>query len=223
MKNKLAWLEVALVVAPFVAIALLWSQIPPRLPMHWNIQGEVDRWSSNRLEIFILPLVGLGVVALLHLLPKLDPRLRKTLQKNDRMNPALQIFCVAFVALFDAIFVDQLTTAFGYRIANGRMMTACLLIFFAVLGNYLGTMRPNYFVGLRTPWTLESSETWRATHRLGGKLMFFGSIALLLLSFFLSQSVVVFLLVTFTLLFCVWMFLYSWYHFRTHASSRERV
>jgi len=61
------------------------------------------------------------------------------------MNSALQVLCVAFVALFDAIFVDQLTTAFGYSIADGRVMTACLLVFFAILGNYLGTMRPNYF------------------------------------------------------------------------------
>jgi len=66
MKNKLSWLEAALVLAPFVAIAVLWNQIPTRVPMHWNIHGEVDRWSSTRAEVLILPLIGLGMVALLH-------------------------------------------------------------------------------------------------------------------------------------------------------------
>jgi uncharacterized membrane protein len=223
MKNKLNWLEAALVLAPFVAIAILWNQIPARIPMHWNIHNEVDSWSSSRAGIFSLPLIGLGVIALFHLLPRLDPRLRKTLQKNDRMNSALPVLCVAFVALFDVIFVDQLTTAFGYRIANGRVMTACLLVFLAILGNYLGTMRPNYFVGLRTPWTLESAATWRATHRLGGHFLFFGALFLLVLNFFLNQAIVVFLLVSFLVLFCIWTLVYSWHHFRTHGAMRETV
>ena len=191
--------------------------------MHWNVQGAVDSWSSNRAEIFILPLISLGIVALFHVLPRLDPRLRKTLQKRDRMNSALQIACVAFVALFDMILADQLTTEFGHPIVNGQIMTACLLIVFAIIGNYLGTMRPNYFVGLRTPWTLESEATWRATHRLGGRLMFFGALLLVMLDFFLSQSTLVFLLITFVLLFCIWTFVYSWRHFRTHDAMRETL
>jgi immunity protein, SdpI family len=122
------------------------------------------------------------------------------------MSSALQIACVAFVALFDAIFADQLTTAFGHPIANGQIITACLLIVFVIIGNYLGTMRPNYLVGLRTPWTLESEATWRATRRLGGGLMFFGALLLVVLDFFPSQSTLVFLLVTFVLVFCIWTF-----------------
>jgi uncharacterized membrane protein len=91
------------------------------------------------------------------------------------------------------------------------------------LGNYLPNLRPNYFVGIRTPWTLEDAETWRATHRLGGKLMFFGSLLLLISEFFVSAGIFTFLFVSFILLLVLWSFLYSWHHFRTHGATHEML
>jgi uncharacterized membrane protein len=81
-------------------------------------------------------------------------------------------------------------------------------------------VRPNYFVGIRTPWTLENPETWRATHRLGGRLMFFGAILLLLAQFFLSEGLFAWLLVTSILSLAIWGFVYSWHHSRTHVATR---
>lgn len=116
----------------------------------------------------------------------------------------------------------QLIVAFGYKIAATRVIVWCILLLLAILGNYLPNLRPNYFVGLRTPWTLESPQTWRVTHRLGGKVMFFGSLLLLVLEFFLSEGVFAFLLASFILLLVLGAFVYSWYYFRTHA-TRETV
>lgn len=219
MKNKITWLEVVLVVLPFVALAALWHRLPMRLPMHWNLQGEVDRWSSNRLEIFILPLISLGLILFIHILPRLDPKLRMTFQKNDRMQSALQMICIGLVILFNVCLAVQLTTALGFQIASGQIIRVGLLISLAVMGNYMGNLRPNYFIGIRTPWTLENPQTWRATHRLGGRLMFFGSLGLLVLGFFVRESVAVILLVTFALLLCLWAFLYSWHHFRSQVET----
>lgn len=220
MKNKLGLLEVALIIAPFLAIALLWKQIPQRLPMHWNLRGEIDGWSASRAEILIMPLISLGVIALMRTLSWLDPKLLKTIQPGDRMHAILQILRVAIAGLFLAIFTVQLATALGYGI-GGQAMMAILLLFFAIMGNYLGNLRPNYFVGIRTPWTLESATTWRATHRLGGRLVFFGSLALLILQFFLRPQTFGVLFVGFALLFVLWAFIYSWYHFRTHGAPPE--
>jgi uncharacterized membrane protein len=191
------------------------------LPHALEPRGEVDRWSSNRIEILIVPLISIGIVALLHLLPRLDPKLPAMLQQSDRMYAALRIIRVTLAAFFDAIFLAQLAAAFGYNIPSGSVMTGCILLLLAIIGNYIPNLRPNYFIGIRTPWTLESPVTWRATHRLGGRLIFFGALILLVLDFFLSQSVVAFFLVTFAVLLTVWAFLYSWHHFRTHGARRE--
>jgi uncharacterized membrane protein len=215
MKNKLLWLEIILVMAPFVALATLWNKLPPRFPVHWNLVGQVDRWSSNRFELCVLPLVILGTIVFIHFVPRLDPRLRRTLQEGDRMHGAIQIICIALALLFNAILALQLLATFGYQIAIGQLIRVALLIGFAIMGNYLGNLRPNYFIGIRTPWTLENPRTWKATHRVGGRLMFFGSLVLLALGFFLTEQAAMILLTAFILLLVVWAFLYSWHHFRT--------
>jgi uncharacterized membrane protein len=137
------------------------------------------------------------------------------------MNKILQILRLSFASFFDAIFAVQLVVALGYKIAAARMIVWCVLLLFAILGNYLPNLRPNYFIGNRTPWTLEHAETWRATHRFGGKLTFFGSLLLLILEFFLSRSVFDLLFLCFIVLLVLWSFVYSRYHFRSHAITRE--
>jgi uncharacterized membrane protein len=159
------------------------------------------------------------VVALLRVLPRLDPKLRAMLQENERMHATLQVMRLALAAFFGALFYIQIATAFAYPLASGRAVIWCTLVLLAVMGNYLGNLRPNYFIGIRTPWTLESPATWRATHRLGGRLMFFGALLLLAAEFFLSQSAFVFLFATLILSLVTWSFLYSWHHFRTHGAT----
>ena len=219
MKNKVNWLEATLLLAPFLVIAALWNKLPARIPMHWNLRGEVDRWASSPIEIFFLPLLALALAALLRVLPRLDPKLRARLHENERMQATLQITRLALAAFFGALFFIQIGTALGYPFASGRAVIWCTLVLLAVMGNYLGNLRPNYFVGIRTPWTLESAATWRATHRLGGRLMFFGALLLLVAEFFLSPRAFGFLFATLILLLVAWAFLYSWHHFRTHGAT----
>jgi len=220
MKNKVNWLEAALLLAPFLVIAALWNKLPARIPIHWNLRGDVDRWASSKsIEIFLLPLIALAVVALLRVLPRLDPKLRAMLQESERMHATLQVMRLALAAFFGALFSIQIATTLSYPLAGGRAMIWCTLVLLAIMGNYLGNLRPNYFIGIRTPWTLESPATWRATHRLGGRLMFFGALLLLAAEFFLSPSAFGYLFVTLILLLAAWSFLYSWHHFRTHGAT----
>jgi uncharacterized membrane protein len=143
-------------------VVAFWNKLPARVPVHWNVRGEVDRWASSKpIEIFVLPLIAGAVVALLRVLPWLDPKLRATLQENERMRAALQIMRLALAAFFGALFSIQIATALGYTIASGRAVIWCTLVLLAIMGNYLGNLRPNYFIGIRTPWTLESAATWR--------------------------------------------------------------
>jgi uncharacterized membrane protein len=112
----------------------------------------------------------------------------------------------------------QLAAALGHTVAAGRIVPAATLLLLAIIGNYSSNLRPNYFVGIRTPWTLESPETWRATHRLSGRLMFFGSVLLLLLQFFVSESAFFILFIASVVLLTAWAFWYSWHHFHTQGA-----
>ena len=220
MKTKLDWLEIVLLAAPFLALAICWNDLPARVPTHWDFRGQVDGWSPKIPGICIAPVTALGITVLLRVLPSFDPRLRRTPGDGSLMPAVLPIVRILTLGLLDTVFVVQVSTSLGRNVAGGRVIVTSVLIFFLVLGNYLGNLRPNYFVGIRTPWTLENPETWRATHRLGGRLLFFGSLLLLTLEFFLNQSVFDVLFVTLIFVLLAWSLVYSWHHSRTHAATR---
>ena len=220
MKTKLSWLETVLLTAPFVVLAIYWNDLPARVPIHWNFRGQIDGWATKTPGIFVIPLTALGITALLRVLPWFDPRLRRTLGDESLMPAVLPIIRLAVLLLLDTIFFVQIAVSLGRTIPGGRIIVSAVLLFFMVLGNYLGNVRPNYFVGVRTPWTLENPETWQATHRLGGHLMFFGALILLVGQFLLSERIFGWLLVASILLFAAWGIVYSWHHSRTHVATR---
>jgi uncharacterized membrane protein len=217
MKNKLNWVEAALLVAPLLALATLWSELPARVPIHWNLHGQIDGWAPKPFGMLVIPLTSFGIIALLHGLPRLDPKLRRSVGAHGRMQSVLGILRLALAAFFGALFCMQVAAALGHTVAAGRIVPAATLLLLAIMGNYLANLRPNYFAGIRTPWTLESPATWRATHRLGGRLMFFGSVLLLILQFFISQSAFFILFITSVILLAAWAFWYSWHHFHTQG------
>jgi uncharacterized membrane protein len=219
MKNKLAWIEAALLAAPFAAALALWDKLPARIPVHWNLAGQVDRWSSSRWEILLLPLLSVALIALLRVLPRLDPKLR-VMTEIGRMAVALQISRITIACCVGTLFVVQLASALEWPLPTARIVQTALLLLLAISGNYLGNLRPNYFFGIRTPWTLEDPDTWRATHRLGGQLLFFGSLTLLVVSFVLSDRIFVPTMIGALGAFVLWSLLYSWHDYRRRHARR---
>lgn len=206
--------------APAASLALVWRDLPTRIPTHWNLQGEIDRWGVKFPEILVLPVTILAVCLVLRALPRIDPKLRRSLGREDRMNTILPLLRVTLLALLNVAFLVQIAVSLGHNIAAGRVLMCATLALFLVLGNYLGNLRPNYFFGLRTPWTLENHETWRATHRLGGKVLVFGALLLLGLQFFCNAQAFGWIFGCSIIALAAWAFLYSWHHARTHAVPR---
>jgi uncharacterized membrane protein len=223
MKSKLSWLEAPLLLAPFIVLAIYWQQLPARVPMHWNLNGEVDRWAPKLSGLLLLPLLAVGLVALLHFLPRLDPKLQKTDGVQGRMGTGLAATRLGMLLLLNIIFYMQIAVSLGREVNVVRVVVVATLVFLAIIGNYLGTLRPNYFVGIRTPWTLEDPQTWRATHRLGGRLMCFGALVLLVLEFVLTTTVFMAILVAAVLALVVWAFVYSWHHSRRRFPRSEQL
>jgi uncharacterized membrane protein len=139
MKSKLSWLEAPLLLAPFIVLAIYWQQLPARVPMHWNLNGEVNRWAPKLPGLFLLPLLIVGLVALLHFLPRLDPKLQKTDGVQGRMGTGLAATRLAMLLLLDIIFYMQIAVSLGWEVNVVRVVVVATLVFFAIIGNYLGT------------------------------------------------------------------------------------
>lgn len=180
--------------------------------------GKIDGWSSKSFGLLLLPCTNLMIYLLLWLCPKMDPRIRRSPDEYDRTIAAMQIMRLVVLVFMSGVFYLQALAALGFSVAMDQCVFNGCLLLFMVMGNYLSNIRPNYFLGIRTPWTLENADTWRATHRIGGRILVFGSLILIAAQFFVSKPVFTYLFLAYGVGFALWSFAYSWNHSRTHPS-----
>ena len=171
-----------MVALPFVYLAYLWNSLPKKVPLHWNMKGEIDGWGSKEQLIIVLLLLPVLTYVLLLLIPKLDPR--RKLEKMGNKFYHFKFFMVLVMSLLAVFIVYSVQNSSGP--SNMKVLYILMGFMIVGLGNYFPTIRPNYFIGIKTPWTLENETVWKETHVLGGKLWFFGGIALTLLILVLS-------------------------------------
>ncbi|MCC6463100.1 MAG: SdpI family protein [Saprospiraceae bacterium] len=197
-----------LLAVPFVYLALVWAQLPESVPTHFNAQGEADDYSSKSSLVWILLFMQLLPFILLKYIPQLDPK-RKP-EDFGQNYERLRLIITLFMAAIGCIIV----MAAYQKIDMALILPVLLSALFAGIGNYISTAKPNYFVGIRTPWTLESEEVWRKTHRLGGRLMFWAGVACLVLSFLMPAEVRLPLILVLLVGSCLVPTVYSYFAYR---------
>jgi len=154
------------IAAMFLVAALCWSHASDRIPVHWNWRGEVDRYGGKFEGLLLLPLVSVALYLLLLVLPLFDPG-----KANYRtFAGAYNLIRLTITLFLSAIYAVGVLVSLGYHVDMNTVIGLALGVLFIVLGNVMGKIRPNWFVGVRTPWTLSSKLSWTKTHRLGGWL-----------------------------------------------------
>ncbi|MBT8089315.1 MAG: SdpI family protein [Gammaproteobacteria bacterium] len=152
-------------IATTIAVAAyLYPSLPEQIPTHWNFEGEVDDYTPKPWGVMIMPLTAVLVFVIMKLIPVISPKGFRT----DQFRGVVNIFTVTLVGFMSAIGLLVLLAASGRSVHINEMVFAGVGLLFIVLGNYLGKVRKNFFIGIRTPWTLASDEVWNRTHRLGG-------------------------------------------------------
>lgn len=163
---------VIILVITLIASFYFYANFPDRVPTHWNIAGEVDGWSSRWLGAFLIPTIITGMYFLFLGLPYLDP-------KKDRyaeFAKVYHIFKTAIILLMALIYFITGLNALGYKVSVEFWIPLLIGILFIIMGSYMPKIKPNWFMGIRTPWTLSSEEVWNKTHRLGGKIFIIGGL-----------------------------------------------
>ncbi len=168
-------LSLALVALAFAMAGALYGRLPASIPTHWNASGVADGFMPKPWGPFVLPLVMAGTWLLLRALPGISPRGFRV-ERFARVYEILQTAIQASLFLVTAL---VLLAGAGVPIAMDRAIQAAVGLLFVVLGNFMGKITRNFFVGIRTPWTLASDEVWLRTHRLGGWLFVLAGVALL--------------------------------------------
>lgn len=171
-----------LIIAAMLALsAWAWVTLPAgaMMPVHWNLEGQIDRYDPKEIALLVMPGVGAFITLLLAFLPRLEPR-RENLAMSSKLYNVAWIGAMLIMLGAHAAIIAG---AMGVTIPMEKFAGPVLGTFFALIGNYLGKTRSNYFAGVRTPWTLSSNYAWEKTHRLAGRLFVLIGIATVVLSF----------------------------------------
>ena len=197
---------------PMVIGLLLWQQLPDRMPSHWDINGNVDGWSSKPSTVFCFPGLLLAVHWLCLLASQADPKRHNYHRKMFAL--VLWICPVLSLVLSTLVYA----AALGYEIRIEIILPLLMGVMFIIIGNLLPKCPQTYTMGIKLPWTLASEENWNKTHRFGGKVWVIGGILImataLLGSFWLMMAAVLVMAAAPTL--------YSYLYYRKHERKGGR-
>src|SRR5436190_2580595 len=163
-RNYYFLIAAAMIVATLVVTVVLYAHLPDQIPEHWNFKGEIDHYGS-RQSIFMLPGIMAAALLLFAVLPWLSPK-RFEVETFRSSYLYLMILVLALIAYLHALI---LWGAFLRPLNMPRSLMGALFLFLILIGNVLGKVKRNFYIGVRTPWTLASDRVWYATHRFAAK------------------------------------------------------
>jgi len=199
------WIPLLLVSAAVVASLFYYPRLPESMPTHWNASGEVNGYSNRLWGAWMLPLIMAAVWLILRAVPHIDPR-KANYEKFSGMYDALVILILVFML---AMHIVVLMAATGSSIRIDRVAMPMVGAFIAIMGLLIPKAHPNWFVGIRTPWTLTSDLSWERTHRIGGRLFVLLGV-LMVASSVIAPETAIWILVAAALSITIFLFAYSY-------------
>lgn len=165
--NKRLWeyVQLGIIAAMFIAAAVRWGSVPDRIPIHWNAAGEVDGYGGKFAGLLLTPLITLGVYLLLKYIPRIDPA-KLNYENFAGTYLLIRVVLVVYMAFIYAVLLITIGREETFPVSG--LIVGAVGVLFIILGAVMGKFRPNWFAGIRTPWTLTSKLSWTKTHRVGG-------------------------------------------------------
>jgi uncharacterized membrane protein len=197
-----------IILISFIIGGYFYPQMPEKVASHWNAQGKVDDYMSKFWGSFFMPLMLVGLFLLFLLIPKIDP-LKENIKKFRKYFDGFIVLLILF------LFYIYLLTIFwniGFRFNMSQLMIPALGILFYYCGILVENAKRNWFIGIRTPWTLSSERVWDKTHKIGGRLFKIAGV-IAFLGIFFSEQAILFVIIP-VLLVAVYTLIYSYFEYQ---------
>jgi len=199
------WIPLLLIVAAVAVSIFYYPKLPEQMATHWDASGQPNGFSNRFLGAWLLPLIMAVVWLILRAVPHIDPR-RTNYEKFSGMYEALVILILGFMLVMHVV---VLMAATGAPIKMERVAMPIVGAFIAIMGLLIPKAHPNWFVGIRTPWTLTSDLSWERTHRIGGPLFVVLGL-LMVVTTFIMPEVAIWVLVAAVVGIVIFLFAYSY-------------
>ncbi|MBZ0263290.1 SdpI family protein [bacterium] len=194
IKLKNEWWHWLLIGLSFILAIYFWVITEGQLPVHWNLHGEVDRYGGKFESLLLLPIIMLVFYFILRYIPFLDPN-KSNYEKFEDSYAKIRYALTTFLFV---IHLSILLNSKGIEVAMDKVVLVGMGIFFFVIGMSMKDVRPNWFIGVRNPWTMSSRKSWDVTHKYA-KWLFVGiGIGMVLASYFRSS---IFMIIGFGVIF----------------------
>ena len=161
------WIPGSLIAAAWAISFAAYHRLPTRIPTHWGVSGQANGWSGRSIGAFGIPVLMLLIWGLCYWLPMIDPRR----DNYAKFRGAYDVVVAAVLAVMLVLHAAIIGVSLGRNVPIPAVTSLAVGMLLVVVGNFLPRARPNWFFGIRTPWTLSSDRVWDRTHRLGGRVM----------------------------------------------------
>ncbi len=181
LKNELPILLI--VILPLIYLLTIWNTLPETIPTHWNLRGEIDGTGKKETLIWITFLLPILAYLIFSIAPMIDPK-----QRLQNMGDKLMKLKFAVVLMMSILTLFIIYSSKQEELSPNRI-TMLLGVLYAILGNFFPTIKPNYFIGIRVPWTLNNDDNWKQTHQFTGKFWLVGGISIILSSLYVRPDI----------------------------------
>lgn len=213
---KSEWLPIILIVISFALGFYFYGHLPARVPSHWNINGEVDAYSGRFFGAWFVPLLTLGMYLLFLALPYIDPKKEHYVNFIKAYHGVKNLIIIFLFALY----IFTALAGLGYNISIGLIMPSMIGLLFVGLGYFIKSIHQNWWMGVRTPWTMESPTVWKKTNELMAKLMMVGGIFIALGILLVNDTYKISLFVAVVIIIAVVPVVYSYFAYRAEQKKK---
>lgn len=175
-KNKIFISMLAILVVTWIVAFIYEAKLPEQIPTHWNIHGEADNYTSKPWGVYMVPLMSTFISLILFFLPKIAPKGFKL----EEAKKVYEIIVLIMTIFMFGIMILMFKMALNPDLDMNKWVLGSIGLLFILIGNYLTKVPKNFFLGIRTPWTLASDDVWYKTHRLGAKTFVFSGVLVII-------------------------------------------
>lgn len=207
--------SIVLVLASWALGWYFFNHFPATVVSHWNFAGVPDGWSKGTTNALAIPGVLTGMYLLFLFLPMVDPKK----ERYEEFGKTYNIFKTLLLFVMLLVYLSSGLFNLGYNIPIQYVVPTLIGLLMMVLGNYMGKIKPNWFMGIRTPWTMSSENVWVKTHRMGGyAFILFG--LLIIITPFLPKMLGLFAFALGVAIAVFGTFGYSYWVYRQESNSK---
>ena len=185
-----------------------------KIASHWDESGQVNGQMGKFAGIFLMPLIAIGLFILFIMIPKIDP-LKSNIKKFKNYYDSFVVVLMFFMLY---IYITTILFNFGYKLNMTTLIMPAIALLFFYIGSIMKYLKKNWFIGIRTPWTLSNDKVWEKTHKLSSKIFKLLGIIILLGLFFPTKYLILIILIP-TLSAAFGLVIYSWWIYKKEKSK----